>query len=261
MSSPYINMILLRELRISPLVLAIFGTFTGALVGALFTYTIHKSQVGLLIASAAGMMAGCGLVLLEEAFYRFGVTSALSSCLAGIALMKVIDIFCEKCLLPKTFRFSGLSGNQAIRVFVMLMGLILHSVGEGLSLGLSATESSSSGAVVALSLALHNIPETAALLFSYHSKGVSLVSAAVLAILSNLPQSIVAIPSMTVFSHNSRLMEYGLGMSAGCMAFAVVEDVFPEAVASLGTRRSLSVAAMTGAFVVLFDIYSHIHIR
>ena len=143
----------------------------------------------------------------------------------------------------------------------MLAGLVLHSVGEGLSLGLSASESSSTSTLVALSLAIHNIPETAALLFSFKAKGVSLFAAAILAVLSNLPQSLVAVPSMSVFTQYERLIEYGMGVSAGCMAFAVVEDVYPEAVSAIGNKRSLPIAAMAGALVVVFDIYSHIHIR
>ena len=254
-------MILLLELQISPLFLACTGTFAGALLGAVFASTIHKSQIGLLIASAAGMMAGCALVLLEESASRFGALWGLSSFIIGIALMKFLDIICTAWLSVETFRFSGLSGNQAIRLFVMLLGLILHSFGEGLSLGLSASDSSSTGILVAFSLAIHNIPETAALLFSYRAKGVSLLSASFLAIVSNLPQSIVAVPSMAIFSQYNSLMEYGIGMSAGCMAFAVVGDVLPEAAAMIGTRRSLSIAAMAGLLVVVFDIYSHIHIR
>ena len=241
--------------------LSFLGTLIGSVVASLFVSSLPKSRIGFLTATAAGMMTGCGLVLLEECSLRVGYFHAALALLGGCLAMKLLDEICVRVLSPKTFHFSGLYGTKAIRLFIMLMGLVIHSVGEGLSLGLSAADGSSTGIVVALSLAIHNIPETAALVFSFRAKGASHMSSIILGVLSSLPQCLVAFPSVSVFSSNLRLVEYGMGVSAGCMAYAVLADVYPEAVATIGRQHSLSTALLAGALVVVFDIYSHIQIR
>ena len=108
---------------------------------------------------------------------------------------------------------------------------------------------------------LFYIPETAALMFSFRAKGLSDGLSAVLAILSNLPQSIVALPAFSLFSSSALLMQWGMGMAAGCMMYSVSTDIYPEAVTAIGSPRARTVASLAGSLVVAFDIYSHIHIR
>lgn len=143
----------------------------------------------------------------------------------------------------------------------MLLSLIIHSFGEGLSLGLAATDSSSTSSLVAMSLAAHNIPETAALVMSFRAKGVSFGYSMLLGVISSIPQSVVALPSLHLFSAYSHLIDYGMGASAGCMLYAVFSDIFPEAVGTIGLRRSLSVGLFAVAVVIVFDIYTHHNVR
>ena len=244
-----------------PISVAFSGTVIGAGIGSICTASLSKTKVGVLIAVAAGMMAGCALVLFQECVSRSGVFGALSSGTAGLILMWSLDWACTNMLSEEKFEFSGLSGHKAVRVFIMLASLIVHSVGEGLSLGLSAADSSSTSALVSASLALHNIPETAALLLSFRGKGVRQGAAVLLAVFSNLPQSIVALPAYSLFASSSTLIQYGMGMSSTCMAYAVVVDVFPEALHAIPRRFAVSIAAVASLVVIAFDLYSHSHIR
>jgi len=252
-----------------PILVAALGTVCGSLVSYLFADSIRKSDIGYLIACAAGMMTGCAFVLVAEAVRLSGLLVSLSSFFVGIALMQLLDMICSKYLDVETFQFTGLHGHRAIRLFIMVVGLVLHSVGEGISLGLSASVSSDSGIVstgfvVYTSLAIHNIPEAAALAFAFRSKGASKYYATILAVLANSPQSIMAIPSLSVFSTYASTIQYGMGIAAGCMMYAVVSDIYPESIESLGDKlkhRAPIITSITGIFVVVFDIYSHIQIR
>jgi ZIP family zinc transporter len=245
----------------SVLAIAVLGTVIGALMAAIFIAFIPKANVGVLIATAAGMMIGCGLVLLQECIGHLGIYHTALSFSMGAVLMYGIDVLCSRYLSVETFAFSGLKGQRALRVLITLLSFFLHSLGEGLSLGLSATESKSVSWLVALSLAIHNIPETASLVFLFKGKGVPTFYALLLSILSSAPQSLVALPSLHFFSLYMHLIEYGMGVSAGCMAYSVAMDVFPEAVLAIGPRRSVSMGLLTGSLVVVFDVYTHLNVR
>lgn len=245
-----------------PIFLSLGGTVLGASFACFFSHNLTKTKSGLLVASAAGMMIGCSLVLIAESAQRTSVPQSILSVFVGIALMAGVDRLCSDFLNETAFHFSGVSSKQSVRVLVMLLGLVVHSVGEGLSLGLSAADSfSSTGSIVASSLAVHNVPETAALLISFRAKGLSETVSVLFAIFSNLPQSLVAIPALRFFSSNAEIIKYGMGVSSGCMLYAVVEDIFPEAEKLLGRRSAVGHSLLGAVVIIVFDIYSHIQIR
>jgi ZIP family zinc transporter len=248
-------------LQLPSIFVALLGTITGCISSFIFNQSIGKSGIGNLIATAAGMMLGCALVQIHECMDISGTFTALASCALGLLMMFVLDQIVGNILDRDAFQMSGLRGDRAVRLLVMLIGLIIHSIGEGLSLGLAAASNSSAGTIMATTLAVHNIPETAALVFSYRAKGLTHSMSMLFAVLSNLPQTIVAIPAFKFFSSSALLVNYGMGASAGCMLYAVFNDVYPEAVSSIGKQRSLYILAMSCALVALFDITSHIHIR
>ena len=247
--------------RLLPIALSFSGTLGGAFLACFFSQTLTRSKSGILVAMAAGMMIGCCFVLISECASRCSWLASQMLLGLGVALMAALDGLCSRLVNEATFEFSGVSGKPAVRVLIMLLGLLMHSAGEGLSLGLSAAESSSTSSIVASSLALHNVPETAALLISYRAKGLSDRAAILLAILSSLPQSLVAFPASEFFIASKDTIQYGMGLSAGCMLYAVVSDIFPEAQRSLGRVKALWCSLFASIMIILFDSYSHIQIR
>ena len=249
------------ELEFSSIFVAFLGTAIGCVSAVLFSQNLGKANIGNLIATAAGMMLGCSLVQIHECMDASGTFVTVLATLFGFLVMFSLDKLCTLFLDPETFELSGLHGDKAVRLLLMLISLVVHSIGEGLSLGLSAAASSSTSSLMATTLAIHNIPETAALVFSYRAKGLTDAKSMLFGILSNLPQTIVALPAFSLFSSSHLLIDYGMGASAGCMVYAVLNDVYPEAVHSIGKQRSLYIMAFSCALVGLFDISSHIHIR
>jgi len=252
-----------------PIMIAASGTIMGSFLSFFLAQRIRKTDIAFLIACAAGMMTGCSFVLLEESFRLSSTEVGLLSFASGFALMKLLDMICTKYLDADSFEFTNLHGQKAIRLFIMVIGLMLHSIGEGLSLGLSAI--SNNGKIVYTSLAIHNIPESAALAFAFRSKGTSVWYSFILSILSNSPQSLMAIPSLSFFSSYSSYVQYGMGMASGCMLYAVLYDIFPEAVEAAtaaskgysgdGVRKVYLVSIISCLMVISFDLVSHIQFR
>jgi zinc transporter ZupT len=245
---------------------ATLGTLVGSLLSRVLETAASRKDIGLWIALAAGMMFGCGVVLTWEAVLQNGYIRGIASVLVGWFFMYILDYLSDKILNVNTFKFSNLEGKKAVKLLVTVVGLVVHSIGEGVSLGLSAAEqghfSSGVGSVVYISLALHNIPEAAALALAFRVKGTTRLQATLLAIASTLPQSIVAWPAYSLFSMNLPAMIFGTGVASGCMLYAVVNDIFPESVDHLGSRnRAVLIASVATSLVIVFDVYNHILIR
>jgi zinc transporter ZupT len=75
------------------------------------------------------------------------------------------------------------------------------------------------------------------LAFAFHSKGTSKGYSFLLSLL-------MAIPSMMVFSRYACLLEYGMGISAGCMLYAVLYDILPEALEHIRKGTPLTEAGV-----------------
>jgi zinc transporter ZupT len=112
-------------------------TIAGATLSVILAHKILKTQIAFLISCAAGMMMGCAFVLLEESFRLRSAAVGMVSLCVGISLMKCLDMICTR-YLNVDFEFVNLHGKKAVRLLILVLGLILHSLGEGLSLGLSA---------------------------------------------------------------------------------------------------------------------------
>lgn len=257
---------MMQYAHIFPIVVALLGTLTGSAISQVFESRISRKDIGVWIAVAAGMMMGCGTVLTYEAIELNGYVLGISSVLLGMAFMKLVDYFSTQYLDVDKFCFSSLRGEKAIKLLVTLIGLVAHSIGEGLSLGISAAQretlSSGTGFVVYVSLALHNIPEAAALALAFRNKGTTKLQAGILAIASTLPQSIVAVPAYSLFSMSYSAIVIGTGIASGCMFYAVLYDIYPEAVELMGNQKqTIVVTVVSTSLVILFDVYHHILIR
>lgn len=244
---------------VSAIVFAVLGTVIGSVFSIVCSAKIHHSHLGVLGAIAAGMMSGCSIVMFMESVLALGFVSGLVSVAFGVGIMSFLDYFVSKYISSASFEFSGLAGPKAIRVLILFLSLSVHSIGEGFSLGLASTIPT--GSIVSLSLALHNIPEAAALSFAFKAKGVSDMHAIFFSIISTLPQSLLAFPVASYFTSVSSTVELALGVSAGCMVWAVLTEILPEANQSCGKRLSLILASSSAILLIAFDLYSHSNVR
>jgi len=220
-------------------------------------------QMGISISVASGMMTGCSVVLAIEALLA-------SSCLAmvvgitlgGLLIQTVQWIFAER----EGLTFGNLKGSSATSACVIFLSMILHSLGEGLSLGVSAAEIEQSekghglNSVVLLSLAIHNIPEGMATCMAYRSKDMPLKNAAWCAFLCNLPQPMSAMVSfgcMQQFVANKFALPMGLGVASGAMFYVVCKELVPEALDKVPSKRVVPVMIMSSLVVLMLDAYNH----
>merc|ERR1719229_1194038 len=128
------------------------------------------------------------------------------------------------------FEFAGLRGQSASKAFLIVLSMGLHSLGEGISVGVSATaERESIGLLVIISLAIHNIPEGIAVSLLLMSQGMGVWTASLFAIVANIPQPLMAIPAFLFLDAFSVWLPIGYGTASGAMTYIVFTELVPEA--------------------------------
>ncbi|KAA0172625.1 hypothetical protein FNF27_05849 [Cafeteria roenbergensis] len=159
--------------------------------------------------------------------------------------------------LLETSRALGKADFRRALLFFTVMAA--HSLAEGVGLGVSfgGTKGVRVGSVISSTLAVHNIPEGLAICLVLVPRGTSLVDAAALSILSSLPQPLFALPAYFFVDTFAALLPVGLGFAAGAMLLLSLQELWPQAAASLGKTTAFAVALTAFAAMSLFQHMVH----
>jgi ZIP family zinc transporter len=145
--------------------------------------------------------------------------------------------------------FGAIRGADATAMLLIVGVMTIHSFTEGVGIGVSFGGGEEFGLVIALAIALHNIPEGLAISLVLVPRGVSVPRAAGWSIFSSLPQPLMAVPAFVFVEAFEPLLPVGLGFAAGAMAWMVAGDLIPEAIRvapawTVALVGSLAAAAM-----------------
>ena len=134
---------------------------------------------------------------------------------------------------------GALEGADARKALLIVGVMTLHSITEGIGVGVAFGGKEALGLLIAIAIAVHNIPEGLAISLVLVSRGASVRSAAAWSIFSSLPQPLMAVPAFLFVEEFTGFLPLGLGFAAGAMLWLVLADLLPEA---LETTRSSTVA-------------------
>jgi zinc transporter ZupT len=236
-----------------------FGALAGTLIGALALSGAKPSafQLALFSLLAAGMMSGCSLVILQEALEQSSLGRVVGGFMLGLAMMRGLEF------LPlEDLEVGEIKGTKARRVWLLFLSLMVHSAGEGLSLGASgaADESPQLGKLVLAALALHNIPEGVAVTMAFMSRGLSRRTSMFLALMSTAFQPIVSVLTFAGI-YQTAAVPFGLAASSAAMASIVCTDLIPEAFESkaISVRHGLGVLGASAALIFCTDGIAHLY--
>jgi len=193
--------------------------------------------VGLANALAAGMMLGLAYPLMRDGLDAGTVSATIGASAAVVALF-LVHVWFE------------LDGGEAISPVRALIGASVHSAPEGLALGVACAVDARFGAVVALTLALHNVGEGIAL-SSYLVQREKRLRAVAAAALSNLPQIALAIAGFVLAEARPELRPALLGGAAGSLIYLSLADLLPSGYHVAG-RQAISVVVIAATSMVAF---------
>ncbi len=226
-----------------------FATGLGALP-LVFVRSAGRLVLGASNAVASGvMLAACVTLSLEGAHRGIGRTTL--GVAGGIVFVLVTTRYLDK---DRGRTMGSLRGEDARRALLIVGVMTVHSAAEGIGIGAAFGGGATFGLVIAIAIAIHNIPEGLAISLVLVPRGTSVRAAAGWSIFSSLPQPLLAVPAFLFVDAFASILPIGLGFAAGAMAWMVVAELLPEALA-MAPRRVVS-AVGAGAFAFMLGLQS-----
>ena len=212
----------------------------------LFVRRPARSWLGVATSIAAGAMAGASVGLVWEGWHRGPGRVAL-----GLAAGALFIALSRRALAHEGDRhFGSIAGADAVRMLLIVGVMTVHSFTEGVGVGVSFGEGEEFGLVIALAIAVHNIPEGLAISLVLVPRGVSVGRSAAWSVFSSLPQPLMAVPAFVFVESFEAFLPVGLGFAAGAMAWMVASDLVPDAVREAPVWTVAVAAAVAGGAVI-----------
>lgn len=202
-------------------------------IPAVIAPTHHSYWIGVSNAIAAGMMIAASYTLLIEGcfFSERDDSSEISGTIRtmiGVAL-GVGFILSTKSFLDKhvDLKVGNLAGADAQKVLLIIAVMTLHSLSEGVGIGVGFGGSNGSelGAFICASIAVHNIPEGLAVAIVLLPRNVSKLATALWCVMTSIPQPIMSVPAFLFVNYFIPILPVGFGFAGGAMAWVAVFEL------------------------------------
>lgn len=140
---------------------------------------------------------------------------------------------------------------------MLTFSVTLHNIPEGMAVGVCFAGFLSGDAgialleaiVLAIGIAIQNIPEGAIISMPQKMKGISKSKSFFSGVLSGIVEPIAAIVTVLLINIVVPILPYLLAFAAGCMIFVVIEELVPEM--HEGKKSMLGVIGVTLGFIVM----------
>jgi zinc transporter ZupT len=191
----------------------------------LFFPNPSRRWLGLSNALAAGLMGAASSTLIYE-----GLARSTPRVLLGVLLGLVFIAGTQKLLHEHPDAQLGtLRGADATRGILIVAIMTVHSLSEGIGVGVSFGGGLALGLFITIAIAVQNIPEGLAISLVLVPKGEPVWRAAAWSVFSSLPQPILAVPAFLFVESFEPYLPVGLGFAAGAMFWMVFAEMIPEA--------------------------------
>jgi zinc transporter ZupT len=176
-------------------------------------------------AVASGVMLGASASLLLEGHDRSGSRTAVGA-LAGAAFVALAyRVVGER----KELHLGTLRGSDGRKALMVVGVMTVHSAAEGIGIGAAFGDTATFGLLIAVAIAVQNIPEGLAISLVLVPRGTPVWSAAGWSIFSSLPQPLLAVPAFLFVEQFSAVLPAALGFAAGAMVWMVGRELLPDA--------------------------------
>jgi zinc transporter, ZIP family len=183
-------------------------------------------------AIAAGVMLAASLSLSLQGVDRSPWRTAVGVAL-GVCFVLVTQRYLEH---DHGHAMGSLRGEDARQALLIVGVMTVHSAAEGIGVGAAYADGSTLGLLIAIAIAVHNIPEGLAISLVLVPRGASVGAAAGWSIFSSLPQPLLAVPAFLFVDTFTSLLPVGLGFAAGAMVWMVLGELLPEALETAPAR-------------------------
>lgn len=207
---------------------------------------VSVTWIGWANAFAAGFMLGAAYLIADTALH------AQPARLGGGALLGIGYIHLSHRLSGTgELDLNRLEGVDPLYGYRVLLVSGLHGATEGVAIGVAMLQSLPFGIMVALAMAVHNVPEAAVLGSVLRSAGLGAERTAGLAIAANSGQVLLAIVAFSVVPAVPGLLPWAVGFTVGGLTYLAMSELLPEAYEQAGNRSIALMTVVAIGFVVL----------
>ena len=214
------------------------ATGIGGVLGVLFKPGERGLVFGLGFSS--GIMLGVTFLMLVLESLKAGFALSFGGFIAGTLLFFLLDF-----IVPHIH--IGESKNSMLRLGILIaIGIAIHDIPEGFGIGIGYGISESLGITLALAIILHNMPEGVAIAIPFHFSGVNKYKTILISFtagMSTLAGALIAF--FLQGSVSEKFMYSGLAFAAGAMFYIAVNELIPEA-HKYGNTRFTSFGVIAG---------------
>jgi zinc transporter ZupT len=204
------------------------GTAVATGLGALpflFLRNLPRASLALATAAAAGAMLGAAFGLIHEGLAGDGEWRTIAGAGAG-----VVFILLTRRFIPSEHAGLHHLGKAGTRRALIVLGVMtIHSLAEGIGVGVAFGEGRDFGLMITIAIAIHNIPEGVAISAVMVPRGTPVWQAALWSVFSSLPQPLAAVPAFRFVEAFGWWLPVGLGFAAGAMVWMVISELLPDA--------------------------------
>lgn len=239
-------------------IIGILVPFIGTSFGSSFVFFM-KNNLSLkfkkiMVGFAAGVMIAASIwslilpsVEMAEKQHIITWVPASFGLSAGVLFLMLINTFADKIEKKKNGK----------KLNMLLFSVTLHNIPEGMAVGVgfAAVLAGNSGIemfeamLLAIGIAIQNIPEGAIISMPLKMEGVSKKKAFIIGVLSGIVEPIAAILTIMLINIVVPLLPFLLAFAAGAMIYVVVEELIPEM--QEGNKSLLGVVGFTIGFLVM----------
>jgi len=215
-----------------------------------FLKNISKRWVGIAKSIAAGLMIAASFGMINE-WVWYGLWWVVWWIIIGMAVIMITKHIVHQH--EDKLSFESLSWKKAGQMLMFLAIMTIHSATEGIAMWFAFGPSWKLWLLVALVMAIQNIPEWLAIGSVMVPKWVSPWKAVLWSIFSSLPQPIVAVPAFLFVSFFEPLLPRGLGFAAGAMLWMSFSELLPEAIDDTPNEIIATIATISITLMVVLE--------
>jgi len=208
--------------------------------------SVPVAWIGWANALAAGFMLGAAYVIAETGLHAHPAKLAAGA-LLGIGYIHLTHLASGS----EELDLNRLDSVDPLYGFRILFVSGLHGATEGVAIGVAMLHDLPFGILVALAMAVHNVPEAAVLGSVLRSAGLGASRTAGLAVATNIGQILLAIVAYSVVQAVPGLLPWAIGFAVGGLTYLAISELLSEAYAQAGKRSIALVTLVAIGFVVL----------
>ena len=239
---------------IAGIMIPFFGTSLGSSLVFFLKKTMNEKVQKMIVGFAAGVMIAASVWSLILPAVEMAENQGVIAWIPATIGLVVGVVF---LLITNHIAENIETTNNGKKLNMLLFSVTLHNIPEGMAVGVcfAGFLTGNTGIdlleamLLAIGIAIQNIPEGAIISMPLKIEGESKKRAFMYGVLSGIVEPISALITMLLVNTIVPLLPYLLSFAAGAMIYVVIEELVPEI--HIGNKSKLGVIGVTVGFIIM----------